>query len=69
MLKISDSFTAESIVYLAQPDGSEFIARVDPRTAIGVGDSVTLWFDMDRLHLFDPATQMALQTETALQYT
>ncbi|MEL7476295.1 MAG: ABC transporter ATP-binding protein [Cyanobacteria bacterium J06555_12] len=59
----------ESIVYLAQPNGQEFVARVDPRTDMSVGASVTLWFDMDRMHLFDPETQTALQTEPVLQYT
>ncbi|MEM9504865.1 MAG: ABC transporter ATP-binding protein [Cyanobacteria bacterium P01_E01_bin.43] len=59
----------ESIVYLAQPNGQEFVARVDPRTAMSIGASVTLWFDMDRMHLFDPETEAALQTETVLQYT
>ncbi|MEL7083633.1 MAG: ABC transporter ATP-binding protein [Cyanobacteria bacterium J06597_1] len=59
----------ESIVYLAQPNGQEFVARVDPRTDMSVGASVTLWFDMDRIHLFDPETQTALQIEPVLQYT
>ncbi|MGK7910441.1 MAG: ABC transporter ATP-binding protein [Synechococcus sp.] len=59
----------ESIVHLAQPNGNEFVARVDPRSAMKVGESVTLWFDMDRLHLFAPETQTALETETAMQYT
>ncbi|WP_038025684.1 ABC transporter ATP-binding protein [Synechococcus sp. PCC 7336] len=51
----------EVVVYLESPDGSEFVARIDPRTAMKVGDSVPLWFDMEGLHLFDRDRQTAIQ--------
>ena len=50
----------EAIVYLETPDGGEFVARVDPRTDMKVGQSVTLWFDMESLHLFDREDERAI---------
>ncbi len=43
--------------------GSEgtFIARLDPRTAVQVGDDVPLHVDIERLHFFDPATSGAIR--------
>ncbi|HEY63421.1 MAG TPA: sn-glycerol-3-phosphate ABC transporter ATP-binding protein UgpC [Caldilineae bacterium] len=37
-----------------------FIARVDPRTQARAGDEVELVVNMDRLHLFDPKTEIRL---------
>jgi len=34
--------------------GKQVLARVDARAAIRPGDEVELYFDMDRIHLFDP---------------
>ncbi|MGK7908008.1 MAG: ABC transporter ATP-binding protein [Synechococcus sp.] len=50
----------EVIVYLEGPNGSEYVARLDPRTEIKVGQSVTLWFDMESLHLFDRDLKTAI---------
>ena len=50
----------EAIVYLDTPHGGEFVARVDPRTEMKVGQSVTLWFDMESLHLFDCENEKAI---------
>ena len=38
-----------------------FIARLDPRTAVQVGDDVPLYIDIDRLHFFDPTTTGAIR--------
>ncbi len=32
-----------------------FVSRVDPRTRFTIGDKVQLYFNMDNMHLFDPA--------------
>ena len=50
----------EAIVYLESPNGTEFVARLDPRTEIILGESATLWFDMESLHLFDRQSKMAI---------
>ena len=50
----------EAIVYLDTPHGGEFVARVDPRTEMKVGQSVTLWFDIESLHLFDCENEKAI---------
>jgi len=39
------------------------IARVDPRLRVTAGERVTLGFDGDRLHFFDPLTGLALSRE------
>ena len=50
----------EVIVYLDGPNGTEYVARLDPRSKINVGDSVTLWFDMGSMHLFDRDLKTAI---------
>ena len=39
------------------------VARVDPRVRVTAGQRVTLGFDGDRLHFFDPLTGLALSRE------
>ncbi len=39
------------------------VARVDPRVRVTAGERVTLGFDGDRLHFFDPLTGLALSRE------
>jgi multiple sugar transport system ATP-binding protein len=36
------------------------LARVDPRTRARVGQEIELQLDIDRLHLFDAATELAV---------
>jgi multiple sugar transport system ATP-binding protein len=33
----------------------DFVARVDPRTRFQIGDVVQVAFNMDKIHIFDPA--------------
>lgn len=50
----------EIFLYLvAGPDS--FIARVDPRTSFRIGDQVQVAFNMDRFHMFDPDTEVAIR--------
>jgi multiple sugar transport system ATP-binding protein len=38
-----------------------FVARVDPRSKMQVGKKVDLIFDMDKFHVFDAASEQAIQ--------
>ena len=53
---------SEVYLYMIVGDDS-FIARVDPRTAAAVGTEYELVFDMNTMHIFDPATQEAIGEE------
>jgi multiple sugar transport system ATP-binding protein len=39
--------------------GDDVIARVDPQLKVAVGDSVRLYIDKDRMHLFDAQSEQA----------
>ncbi len=40
----------------ARQGRNEFIARVDPKTEVSMGDTITFSVDTAQLHFFDPAT-------------
>jgi multiple sugar transport system ATP-binding protein len=43
-------------IYLYMVTGNnDFVARVDPRTRFRVGEQVTVLFNMDNFHIFDPS--------------
>jgi multiple sugar transport system ATP-binding protein len=42
-------------------DGSQAVARLDPESKVREGEEIELWFDTDRLYLFDPANGRALK--------
>ncbi len=50
----------EVFLYLVAGTKS-FIARVDPRTAIRVGNRVQVLFNMDNMHIFDRDTEKAIR--------
>ena len=50
----------EVIIYCTLPDGTEFVARLDPRTKPAAGDSIELLLDASRFHLFDQETEQTL---------
>jgi len=50
----------EKIVYL-EDSGKTFVARMDPRTSVSVGQRVPVVVDMSNIHLFDAQTEKALQ--------
>jgi multiple sugar transport system ATP-binding protein len=50
----------EKIVYL-EDSGKTFIARMDPRTNVSVGQRVPIVVDSSNIHLFDSQTEKALQ--------
>jgi multiple sugar transport system ATP-binding protein len=50
----------EILLYLLAGKNT-FVARVDPRSKMHVGDKVDVIFDMDKFHVFDAATEQAIQ--------
>jgi multiple sugar transport system ATP-binding protein len=42
-------------------EGTLFCATFEPRTAIRPGDEVEVALDVERLHFFDPETEVALR--------
>jgi multiple sugar transport system ATP-binding protein len=50
----------EVITYLVR-EGTEFLGRFDPRTDARVGKTMQVAFNMDRMHVFDKQTEMALR--------
>ena len=52
---------AETLLMLALPDSKEeIIARVGRQTGVRSGDTTTVALDTAALHLFDPATKVAI---------
>ncbi len=47
----------EIILYLQTLNQENFVARVDPRSSVKVGEMVEMVFDLYRFHLFNPATE------------
>jgi multiple sugar transport system ATP-binding protein len=41
--------------------GTLFCATFEPRSAVRIGDTVEVGFDVERLHLFDPETEANLR--------
>jgi multiple sugar transport system ATP-binding protein len=42
--------------------GVEIVARLDPRTKVGIDEKARLAVDVDRIHVFDPASGNAIRT-------
>jgi multiple sugar transport system ATP-binding protein len=38
-----------------------FVARVDPRSKLRIGQQASVVFDMDSVHIFDAATELAIR--------
>ena len=45
---------------LGNDDRTQFVAKVDSRSGVSVGSELALTIDPDRIHLFDPASGLAL---------
>ncbi|NEQ50230.1 MAG: ABC transporter ATP-binding protein [Leptolyngbya sp. SIO3F4] len=50
----------ELIVYATLLDGSEIVARLDPRANVVPGETVALQIDSNRIHLFDSKTEQTI---------
>ena len=42
------------------------LARVDARTALRPGDEIELFFDMHHVHLFDPADDRSITSQSSI---
>ncbi|MBR4874747.1 MAG: sn-glycerol-3-phosphate ABC transporter ATP-binding protein UgpC [Clostridia bacterium] len=58
-VEITELMGSETLLHLTIENGS-FIAKVDPRTTAKVGDDIKIAFDMNRIHLFDKETELAI---------
>jgi multiple sugar transport system ATP-binding protein len=58
-LDVVEPMGMETMVYFTV-DGQEVCGRVDPGSAVGPGESMRLYADMDRMHLIDPQTGLVL---------
>jgi multiple sugar transport system ATP-binding protein len=50
----------EIFLYLKTGD-HEYVARVDPRTRVQMGDEMQMVFNMDNMHIFDRDTEQAIR--------
>ncbi|MBP5426531.1 MAG: sn-glycerol-3-phosphate ABC transporter ATP-binding protein UgpC [Clostridiales bacterium] len=58
-VEITEMLGAETNLYL-NIDGVEIIARVNPRTKVRPEDVIRVAFDMNKVHVFDKDTQVAI---------
>jgi multiple sugar transport system ATP-binding protein len=58
---LAEPLGAETIAHFEVAPGVPFTARLSPRTAVRAGRPVKLAVDVDRLHLFDPASGRTLR--------
>jgi multiple sugar transport system ATP-binding protein len=59
-VEVTELMGNEVIVYLNNKDKT-FLARVDPRSKMRVGNTVGIAFDMDRVQMFDKQTEKAIR--------
>ncbi|HTC80044.1 MAG TPA: sn-glycerol-3-phosphate ABC transporter ATP-binding protein UgpC [Acidimicrobiia bacterium] len=58
---LAEPLGAETIVHFEVTPGTPFTARLSPRTTVRAGRPVKLAVDVERLHLFDPASGRSLR--------
>ena len=59
-IEVTELMGNEVILYLNSGD-KNFLARVDPRSKGRVGNSVSMAFNMDNIHIFDAKTEKAIR--------
>jgi multiple sugar transport system ATP-binding protein len=57
---VTEMMGNEVIVYLSTVSGQEFVARVDPRSRLRVGQSTGVLFDVEHFHLFEKFTERTI---------
>lgn len=57
---VSELLGAETNIYLKVGD-EDLVAKVNARTDIHIGDDIELAFDMNKVHFFDPETELRLK--------
>ena len=50
-----EALGAETLIYVSTPNGAQFVARQNERTALHAGDAVSLDIDASQAHWFDTA--------------
>lgn len=65
LVVVVEPLGAETLVTF-QCDAGEMVARMPPSVRFAPGQVVTVYLDLDKLHLFDPATGMALGADAAV---
>src|SRR5690554_1143808 len=59
---VAELLGAETNIYM-DINGSNVIAKVDARTNISIGDKIQVAFDLNKLHFFDPETELRLELD------
>ncbi|MBQ4526637.1 MAG: sn-glycerol-3-phosphate ABC transporter ATP-binding protein UgpC [Clostridia bacterium] len=58
-VEVTEQMGAETYLYLTVADYN-FTARVDPRSTASVGDTIRVGVDVNKIHLFDKETEVAI---------
>ncbi|MEL6161550.1 MAG: sn-glycerol-3-phosphate ABC transporter ATP-binding protein UgpC [Cyanobacteria bacterium J06623_5] len=58
--KVVELMGYEVIVHFELPEGTKFIARLDPRAKVAAEEKVDLQFDLTRFHLFDKESEQVI---------
>ena len=58
-VEVTEMMGAETFLYL-KINGESFTARVNPRSTAAVGDTIKIAFDVNKIHLFDKETEIAI---------
>ena len=58
-VEVTEMMGSETLLHLTIENGS-FIAKVDPRSTAKAGDDIKVVLDMQRIHLFDKETEIAI---------
>ena len=58
-VEVTEMMGAETYLYVKVADNN-FTARVDPRSTAKVGDTIKLGVDVNKIHLFDKETELAI---------
>jgi multiple sugar transport system ATP-binding protein len=62
LLAAGDDAAVEQLERKAQEDRGAVIARFEPSSRARIGDAIEIAIDVDRIHLFDPETGLAIRT-------
>lgn len=57
---VAELLGADTNIY-AEVGGTTIVAKVNARTDIGIGDKLELAFDMNKVHFFDPESELRLK--------
>ncbi len=54
MVNVIEPVGSRTDAYLTHTSGQKFIAGIDPHTTLEVNDNVKLYFDFEKIHIFEP---------------